>query len=111
MNIPKSDQYVSTRRDIYEEMEKIVNDKKDINVKFEVRLHSDSGFLIKRVCAYELVYELNSSISFKDIKEISEMIEAVSNEVIAQKNIEIDSMKENIKKLKSTWHYRLFAKK
>ena len=51
MNIPKSDQYVSTRRDIYEEMEKIVNDKKDINVKFEVRLHSDSGFLIKRVCA------------------------------------------------------------
>jgi hypothetical protein len=103
MNILKNDQYVSIPRKQYEEMEQVINEKKDVNVRF-VLSYCDSECSRHEQIWYSshLIFEMNEQIDETKIKSISEMISSACENVSVIKDTELKS-------IKSKWWYKLFG--
>jgi hypothetical protein len=107
MNILKDDQYVSIPRKQYEEMERIINEKKDINVQFSLVYYNN--YTHSRWDCHPHIIELNEVIDKSKITEISEMIKTATNHVSNIKDNEISWRDTELKTIKSKWWYKLFV--
>lgn len=110
MNILQDKQFVSIPRQQYEEMEKIVNGKKDITVKFQLSIMDRKYYNIDReIWVGKYIFELNDKIEIDKLNEIPTMIDSACNEIAKVKNEEIDSLSKQLAKIKSKWWYKLFG--
>ena len=103
MNILKNDQYVSIPRKQYEEMEQVINEKKDVNVRFVLSYcDRECGRHEQIWYSSHLIFEMNEQIDETKIKSISEMISSACENVSVIKDTELKS-------IKSKWWYKLFG--
>lgn len=110
MNILKNDQYVSIPRKQYEEMEQIINEKKDVVVKFQLSIMDRKYYNIdKEIWVWKYIFELNDKIEIDKLNEIPIMIDSACNEIAKVKNEEIDSLSKQLAKIESKWWYKLFG--
>jgi hypothetical protein len=110
MNILKNDQYVSIPRKQYEEMEQIINEKKDVNVRFVLSYYDREYYSNERTWySSHIIFEMNEQIDETKIKSISEMISSACENVSVIKDAEILRKDTELKSIKSKWWYKLFG--
>ena len=111
MNILNNDQYISIPRKQYEDMEKIVNEKKDIVVNFQLSIMDRKYYnnIDRVITVWESIFELNDKIQIDKLKGITTMIDSACNEIEKMKNEEINSLSKQLAKIESKWWYKLFG--
>jgi hypothetical protein len=113
MNIQDDKHFVTIPKAEYQQMEKAVNDSKNINVEFRLSTLDYSGYgngNYRTLHCYRIVHEINTDkISQELIGETEKMIDAACNEVANRKDKQIKEMAEELKGVYSKWWYKLFA--
>jgi hypothetical protein len=110
MNILKDDHYISIPINQYEEMERIINEKKDINVLFSLVYYNDFPHYTSNWYCHTQILDSNENVlDLSKIGDISKMIETTSNNVSKMKDYEISLKDGELKRIKSKWWYKLFV--
>jgi len=115
MNIIEENHYVTIPKWEYEGMLKVVNEKKDVKIVFELVIDKRSDFIEhffgrELVYARELVYEFNDILPYKDIVVgTRNLINAACKEVEKDKDESMQDLKDELQHIKSKWWYKLFG--
>lgn len=114
MEIKKEDQYVSIPREQYEEMEKIVNNKSDIDVRFQL-FYNDGFSYIRGASTLYVMYDhvsVNSNFGTSKLFKLRGLITSACEKITKVKDQEIESLQKELKLIthvKTKWWYKLFT--
>jgi flagellar biosynthesis/type III secretory pathway chaperone len=109
MEILKEEQFIIIPRLQYEKMEEIVNEKKDIHVRFNVvfnRRFKEQSFE-NLIHSYTSCHELNKNFDQIQADAVCSLIDNAVKEVSEINEREINFLRNKIISIESKWWYRL----
>ena len=117
MNTLNDKHYISIPRKEFEEMERNVENKKDIRIEFILTYSPNSHWLPEILLRSNITFDHYSSgndashkVNLCEFFETKKIVEKACNKIVEEKNHEIEEIKQAYKQISSNWLFKFLKR-